>query len=468
MLVALLPAAAANIEVRLSTPLTSYDSEAGTTFRGTVVAPFMRDGKVLMPPGTIVKGVVAKATRVGLGVLRERASLELEFHWYELPDGRRFPLHGTVRRVDNARETVNDKGVIRGILAANGPQSLLGGVWHSPNPELIQRSFIGLTGAGGRLVTEYGMGPIGAAGMFALRVAMFRLPEPEIQLPAGTEFFVEPSSIPEDAPIFDPIEPSAVPVGTRTWMNHQPVELSKPGGAKVKDIINVAFIGTRDELEQAFRSAGWSLAEAWTGRSISRSYEAYNAQSGYHSAPVSKILYRDREPDLVFEKMFNTLAKRHHIRLWKASMMGQEVWLAAATHDIGVGFKSMSLSFDHKINPRIDSERSKVINDLYYAGCIAPAGFVDRPALAQAAAPAGITTDGRLGVITLKPGCDENLDVPEYKAPRPPLSRVARLARRMMLEGRQYAFRGNAYYWGYRAIAMTKQRRREEASMLVE
>lgn len=461
----MLPMAGANIEVRLATPLTSYDSEAGTPFRAVVIAPFMRDGKVLMPPGTVVLGHVTHVARVGMGMLRERASMDLEFERYELPDGREYPMQATVRRIDNARESVSDRGTIKGILAANGPQSLLGGVWRSPNPELLQRSFIGLTGAGGKIFTEYSMGPIGAVGIFAVRIAMFRLPEPEIRMPAGVEMFIEPSDIPEDAPVFELPEPAVVPVGLRMWLANQQTALSKPGGGKVKDIINVAFVGSRDEVEQSFIRAGWTVAEPWNGHSFTRSYDAYNAQAGYQSAPVSKIIYREREPDLVFEKMFNTLSKRHHIRLWQVSMMGQKVWLGAASHDVGVSFRSSHMSFDHKIHPRIDLERSKTLNDLSFAGCLEPVGYVERPTLIQDRTMNGITTDGRLAVAFLKSGCSETFETPELKNPRPPLTKVARLARRMMLEGRQYVFRGNPYYLGYRAFAFNRERRRENAAL---
>ncbi len=62
--------------------------------------------------------------------------------------------------------------------------------------------------------------------------------------------------------------------------------------------------------------------------------------SGYSTAPVSTLLYQDAEPTVVFQKSFNTIAKRHHIRIWRAGdFEGNEVWLGAATHDAGVGFQ---------------------------------------------------------------------------------------------------------------------------------
>jgi len=450
---------AGTLEVRLLNSLTSYETEPGTPFNAVVVAPYMRDGRVVMPPGTVVLGAVLRVARVGMAMVRERATLELEFSSYQLPDGRRFPLQGKLRRVDNAKEEVTERGVIKGILAANGPQSLLGGVWHSPNVELFPRSFIGLTGASGRIFTQYAMGPIGAAGLFATRVAMFRLPEPEIQLSAGTELFIEPRMIPSDAPTFDPPSLAIVPVGLRMWLANRDTAIRHPSGAPAQDVINIALIGTREEVEQAFQQAGWSEAAPWSGRTTARAYEAYNAQASYSAAPVSKLLYGHREPDLVLQKQFNTIGKRHHVRFWRVTFLGQEVWLGAATHDIGMAFKSANMTFDHKIELNIDRERTKLFNDLTFAGCIERPGYVDRPHVETSGREGGIITDGRIAVLFLKSACEATFETPASPASRPPLTRATRMARRMMLEGRQYVLRGNAYYWGYRALAMNRQRK---------
>src|SRR5690348_9185983 len=77
-----------SLNLRLTTAITSYHSRAGSQFQGVVIAPYERDGQVYLPPGTIVHGSILKSNGVGLGIKRERASLRLAFHEYELPDGR--------------------------------------------------------------------------------------------------------------------------------------------------------------------------------------------------------------------------------------------------------------------------------------------------------------------------------------------------------------------------------------------
>ena len=436
------------LNVRLTTSLTSYDGGANVQFSSVAIAPYLQNGVVKIPAGAVVRGVVTKTKRVGLGLIHERATLALEFREYELPDGRRFPMRGVLKQIDNARETVDKNGEVKGILAANGPQSLVGGLWHMPDFDRFSRSFIGLTGAGGRIMTHYSLGPFGGLAVFAVRCAIFRLPEPEIQLTPGTEMYVRVTELPADSPTFEAAAESKVPMELKSWLASLPVEITKPNGLPAADIINMAFSGTRKELQAAFREAGWVEADSMNARSRSRFYKAYSSQSGYAAAPVSKLLYQDTEPDLVYQKSFNTLAKRHHIRLWETEYEGKPLWLAAATHDVGVRYES-GLKMTHQIHPKIDWERKKVANDLSFTGCVDAPGFVNREhAIRNGGEGKGIISDGRLAFLQLHTDCAHQWT--EFTRPDQPKPALARMARRMILEGRQYVVRGNAYYWGYR------------------
>jgi hypothetical protein len=416
----------------------------------------------LLPPGTIVHGWIVRSQGVGLGIKRERATMRLAFREYQLPDGRRFPMRGTLRTIDNARERVDPEGEVKGILAANGPHSLLHGLWHRPRLDLFPRSFIGLTGTGGKIFTKYSMGPIGAAGLFAARLAIVRLPEPEIRLPEGTELKVVVTQLESDAPSFDPVQPGILNSELQLELALQPVVVTKPGGTPAADIINTAFLGSREDLTRAFELAGWREAEHLSARSLSRAYKAYTAQRGYDSAPVSKLLYGEAEPDIVFQKSLNTISKRHHIRLWRYDMGGREIWLGAATHDVGVTFDGAAMSFTHQIHPKIDAERSKVVNDLAFTGCVDPVAYVDRPQAARKTERGSdILTDGRLAVLAFTDGCKSESGAFPLSLPAPPKSHAARVVRRMMLEGRQYVLRGNAYYWGYRALFYHRSERKQ-------
>lgn len=443
------------LEVRLGDTLTSYRSAAGSQVLFTVISPFETGGRIVIPAGSLVHATIRKASGVGIGLVHERASLDLRIDHYQLPDGRIYKLDARVASVDNAREQVTSKGRIHGVMAAGSPYGFLRGVWFRPSFEHFGRSFLGLTGAGGKLWSSYSMGPIGVIGMFAVRCILYQMPEPEIQFPAGTEMRLAITSIPEDAPSFDAPAAAEVPESLASWLAEQTIEITKSDAAVATDIINLAFIGSEEDLRGAFTAAGWVEPDRRTARSLSREYQAYGAMSGYPAAPMSKLFYHSAESDLSFEKSLNTVARRHHIRIWRGGLVdGKEVWLGAATHDTGISMTRASVTFNHKVDPRIDRERSKVVSDLAFAGCSGGAAHVDRPAVARAAQDGNAETDGRLAVVWLTP-CARNF--PDVDPPAKPGSALSRLTRRIVLEGRYYVLRDNIYYWSYRAMVQKRR-----------
>jgi hypothetical protein len=378
--------------------------------------------------------------------------LELAFHEYELADGHRYPFLARVEFIENAREKVDSRGRIKGVLAASSPQGFLRGIWYRPSDGFLSRSAIGLTGLGGALWSHFSLGPAGAAGVLAARYLAFPLPEPEIQLPSGTEMRLVATNIPEDAPTSPIVPDPDIEESLAAWLRTHPRVVMRPDGTRAADVINVALIGSLEELQNAFAVAGWVPAEPLTLHTFSTAYRAYNAMSGYSTAPVSTLLYEQEEPVVVFQKSFNTIAKRHHIRVWRAGLFeGKEVWLAAATHDAGIGFQASSMTITHKIDPETDRERRKVGMDLSYAACSQKVSFLDRSPDARLAQHAHIRTDGRLAVIWLKQCADNS---PDDDAPFPsPGTKTKRMVRRFILETRQYFLRDNMYYWVYRATA---------------
>jgi hypothetical protein len=128
---------------------------------------------------------------------------------------------------------------------------------------------------------------------------------------------------------------------------------------------------------------------------------------GYTEAPVSVLLLDGKPPDLVFEKTLNTFARRHHLRIWRrpGSFRGKPVWAVAATHDIGIDFSEAERTFIHRIDPQIDAERDKVVNDLLFAGHVEAFDLVERPAVPRQGSNATgdrLETDGRIAILLLK------------------------------------------------------------------
>jgi len=450
------PASPMTFQVRLDAPLTSYSSPAGTAFTATVISPLEVNGQLIIPQGSLVFGTVSRASAVGYGLRHERAMLGLAFHEYELTDGQRFPLEARLEFVENSREQVDSRGRIKGVLAASSPQGLLRGIWYRPGDDFFSHSAIGLTGLGGALWSHFSLGPFGAAGMLAARYIAFSLPEPEIQLPSGTEMRLVATSIPEDAPTTAVLPDPGIEENFAAWLQAYPRVVTRQDGTPAADVINLAFVGDAGELQNAFTAAGWVAAEPRTMHSLSSTYRAYNSMSGYSTAPVSPLLYQRAEPIVVFQKSFNTIAKRHHIRIWRAGLFeGKEVWLGAATHDAGVGFQLRSRTITHKIDPQTDRERGKVVTDLGFASCSERVSFLERSTDAGSGWNPGNQTDGRLGVVWLQPCLGS---VPDENPPlQAPGTKTKRMARRFVLETRQYFLRDNMYYWAIRATISARK-----------
>jgi hypothetical protein len=441
------------LEIRLQTYLTSYASAPGSEFHAVVVAPYEWNGRVLIPRGSIVSGSIRHVKSVGLGLVRERASLDLSFRDYETPDGQKFPLDAKLISIDNAREKVTPEGKIKGILAARTPNGLINGFWNKPTPNLFYRSLIGLTGTSNQIWEGLGLGPTGAAALFVIHCTLFPFPEPEIRLPPGTDLFLAVKISPKEVASYPaplPIETSA---SFASWLQSQPRELRTTSQKRAADIINVAFVGTQREVVDAFAAAGWSPAEPATLRSFSRVYGAFNSMRDYATAPVSKLLYQGVLPDLVFQKSLNTVSKRHHVRIWKAHTFdGEDVWLGAATHDTGIAFRPTAFAFSHKIDMAIDAERSKIVNDFVFAECTRSVSYVRPPEDAvDTNSPSDIVTDKQIAVLSLRT-CTTAPAVQESIGPKPPGSKITRLARRMILETRYYLVRENPYYWTYEIV----------------
>jgi LssY-like putative type I secretion system component LssY len=446
-------ASQAPLEIRLQTYLTSYASAPGSEFRAVVVAPYESNGRVLIPRGSIVSGSVRHVKSVGLGLVHERASLDLSFHDYETPDGQKFPLDAKLVSIDNAREKVTPQGKIKGVLAARTPNGLINGFWNKPTPNLFYRSLIGLTGTSNQIWERFALGPTGAAALFAIHCTLFPFPEPEIRLPPGTDLFLDVKISPEDTASYPAPAHIETSASFAAWLQSQPRELRTASQKLAADIINVAFVGTQEELTDAFAAAGWSPAEPASIRSFSRVYGAFNSMRDYATAPVSRLLYQGVLPDLVFQKSLNTVSKRHHVRIWKAQTFeGQDVWLGAATHDTGIAFRPTAFAFSHKIDMAIDTERSKIVNDFVFSECALSVSYVRPPEdTAETTLPTDIVTDKRIAVLSLQ-SCSATPAVQENTGPKPPGSKFTRLARRWILETRYYLVRENPYYWTYEIV----------------
>ena len=174
------------------------------------------------------------------------------------------------------------------------------------------------------------------------------------------------------------------------------------------DPLNVALVGTRDEVVAAMHSAGWHLADRITLASGWKDARSVLLNRPYPTAPMSTQYVWNRPQDLAFEQAVGTSPRRrHHVRFWRmrAEPSGRTFWLGAATFDLYVGVSHFTGEVMHHIDPNVDAERDKVLADLSRAGRVGETRAVEgfRPAgPGQNGAGDTYRSDGRLAIGTLK------------------------------------------------------------------
>jgi hypothetical protein len=446
-LVALIPTLAFSCEqipagqalwIRLLTPISTYTAKPGDPVQGILTEAITCENDAYFPVGTPVSGVVRSVRKVGWGIRHETAALELQFNELEPPQGAPVAISASVSEVENAREQVSSKGMIQGIRSSDTPEGRI-------NSRL------------GHLPT---WNPYSDMGLIVYKATFPIFPEPEIYFPGGTDLRLkleEPVALPAALPQ-QPIDKAEYAADDFEWQEFArtiPERTTTPGMVNA-DLINLIFVGSREQVETAFHDAGWVNSDAFTRHSFMRDFYAFLNNSGYPQAPMRVFLLNGEPPDMNWQKSLNSYARRDHLRMWEweNSPRSKTVWLSASTHDAGAALSLRHHQFVHHISPDIDDERSKVVRDLSAAGCVQSVHMVPRPGvpnLTQNATGDPVRTDGALAVVELKDCESPSPELASVEAPVPykPGNIFFRYFRRQILTFRSDIWRANIIYGAY-------------------
>lgn len=134
------------------------------------------------------------------------------------------------------------------------------------------------------------------------------------------------------------------------------------------DPLNVALVGSREEITAAMQAAGWQVPVPVSLRSGAKIVASVAIRHTYFTAPVSALYYLGRKQDLAFEKeVGHSASRRHHVRFWKLrddGPDGRALWLGAATFDRGVGLSHRTGVVTHHIDGNVDAERAFLMDEL--------------------------------------------------------------------------------------------------------
>jgi LssY C-terminus len=133
------------------------------------------------------------------------------------------------------------------------------------------------------------------------------------------------------------------------------------------DPLNIAMVGTEEELIRAMVAIGWSPANSLTFESSLRIVVDSVLRRPDDQAPVSSLYLFGRKQDLAFEQpVGNSPRQRHHIRFWRSAETedNRPLWFGAATFDRSVGLSHTTGEVTHHIGPDVDAERDRVATQL--------------------------------------------------------------------------------------------------------
>jgi hypothetical protein len=378
--------AGASIEARLTAKVTTKTSRVNDPVEAVIISPLIFGNRAAVPAGSLLKGKITKIQ--GINAEHPRASVTFEFQELTDKSGKKASISAQLVQVDNARESVDDSGQVLGITASETLSSRM-----DEGLKMLGERFGGL-----------------ASILQGAKKSLVNQTDPEIEFGPGVEFTLKLTK-PVKSPgpgldLNEIVQPLLPEEDLFALVEKQPFQTMAEKPPKPSDVTNLMFLGSQQELAKAFKAAGWFSAAALDSKAKLETIRAIVEERGYSEAPVSVLLLDDQKPDMVFEKANNTFASRHHLRIWKRpdTFQGREVWVCAATHDIGIEFSPQNKTFIHKIDSSIDRERAKVVSDLVFTGQVRGLSLVDRPEVPQESANATgdkLITDAKMAVLDL-------------------------------------------------------------------
>ncbi len=374
--------AGTTLEARLSDATGSRISHPGDRIEATIIAPASVGGRMLIPAGSLLLGVIENVTPIGLGLKHTTASIGYNFDALRVGNGETIPIKSEVVKVETAKERVDVTGTVHGIHPIASLSSTL--------------DFV--------TVPLLCVAPPVGAPVWAIKSLVAPPADPEIYFPAGAEMILRLTA-PANVPLVN-IQPLRIKpfslgeiAGIQDLLNHSP-RLARQG-SHPSNAVNILFLGSRQQLDRAFQAAGWSLAERKSPMSLYRMYYALTVRVGYRRAPMDVLTLNGRPSDFEYQKSLDTVEKRHHVRFWREPQR-TDVWFGTAAEDIAFRFEVTH--WTHSSDPKIDNERAKVVDDLAFTGCLNGAELLARNSpdlLENTKAARSIVTDGQIAILRL-------------------------------------------------------------------
>jgi hypothetical protein len=182
------------------------------------------------------------------------------------------------------------------------------------------------------------------------------------------------------------ILPRAVRIGLRILQRRRVPSYTVTSDGLPGDPVNLALVGTMEQLRAAYGIAGWSEADRLNIASSWRMVRAFVLNRPYPTAPFSTLFLFGRGQDVGFQRAIgDSPRKRHHVRFWGLPVERLEeaidtsafwskaprpsegesvLWVGAATRDTGISLTSLTFQITHATDADTNEERDFIISEL--------------------------------------------------------------------------------------------------------
>ncbi len=182
------------------------------------------------------------------------------------------------------------------------------------------------------------------------------------------------------------ILPRAVRMGLKILQHKRVPSYTITGDGLPGDPVNVALVGTLQQLRAAFAMIGWLEADRLSLKSSWRMIRAFVFNSPYPTAPFSTLYLFGRGQDIGFQKAIgDSPRKRDHIRFWASSLTQAQstwgtasfwlntdrpphearvLWVGAGTKDTGFSLTKLTFQITHATDSDTNAVREYIIAEL--------------------------------------------------------------------------------------------------------
>ena len=371
--------AGTTLPIRFLATITSGQIPVGARLRVQTMGSLVSDGCEVVPPYTQAVGVVTLSR--GGRMFGGRGALRARFDSLEVGPHRWVAVTAVLDTLEySSHKNLSDSGVAYGHHGSLAKRAVPVGLASVAGAAVVPVAVLG-----GYWLAR----PGGAARILAGEVGALRLTAPlGVAVGAGCR-----AAGPRWAPLTT-AELPALPARTDT----------KEGKAQ-GDPINLVLLGSAMDLKGAFERAGWLSPLRGTVRTVTTEIVAGLDNQQAIAAPLSSQYLAGRRQDVAYELAGPNAKFRHHARFWQLDSTSP-AWVGAATNDVGVTFNPFIGRFTHRIDPAIDDERDRIVQELEATGCADLINYLAVPgAVKQGRNHTGqrFVTDGRAAVIRLRP-----------------------------------------------------------------